>query len=236
MATHTATASLQRRTLGVFSTNVVVLAIGYVASILLARFLGADGRGLIAVIQTGASVIAGLGGIGTQNAATYYASRRPRRRAYVLGNGLAHAGVLLVVSVAVAFVLMGELQQRVAPGYDARIWLLAALLVPTFYLDVLVSNLLSAQSSFRLAQPAQRGRAHRHGGRDRRHRRLARLGRRRRHHRHGSDPAWCRPWAVSACSRATASRSRARSRRPRCATAPASRSAPCCTSSTRAST
>jgi O-antigen/teichoic acid export membrane protein len=150
MATHTATASLQRRTLGVFSTNVVVLAIGYIASILLARFLGAEGRGLVAVIQTGTSVLAGLGGIGTQNAATYYASRRPRRRAYVLGNGLAHAGVLLVVSIAAAFALMGELQQRVAPGYDARIWLLAALLVPTFYLDVLVSNLLAAQSSFSL--------------------------------------------------------------------------------------
>lgn len=150
MASHTATASLHRRTLGVFATNVVVLAIGYIASILLARFLGADGRGLIAVIQTGTSVLAGLGGIGTQNAATYYASRRPHRRAQVLGNGLAHAGVLLIVSIAAAFVLMGELQQRVAPDYDSRIWLLAALLVPTFYLDVLVSNLLAAQSAFGL--------------------------------------------------------------------------------------
>jgi O-antigen/teichoic acid export membrane protein len=150
MATQTATASLQRRTIGVFSANVLVLGIGYVASILLARFLGADGRGLVAVIQTGTSVLAGLGGIGTQNAATYYASRRSRRRGQVLGNGLAHAGVLLVVSVALAFVLMGELQQRVAPHYDERIWLLAALLVPTFYLDVLVSNLLAAQSSFTL--------------------------------------------------------------------------------------
>ncbi|MDX6572968.1 MAG: hypothetical protein QOC86_2124, partial [Gaiellales bacterium] len=49
MAAHSATASLQRRTLGVFATNIVVLGIGYVASILLARFLGADGRGLVAV-------------------------------------------------------------------------------------------------------------------------------------------------------------------------------------------
>ena len=78
MAAHSATASLQRRTLGVFTTNIVVLGIGYVASILLARFLGADGRGLVAVIQTGTSVLAGIGGIGTQHAATYYASRRPR--------------------------------------------------------------------------------------------------------------------------------------------------------------
>ena len=150
MATHTATASLHRRTLGVFSTNIAVLAIGYVASILLARFLGADGRGLVAVIQTGTSVLAGFAGMGTQHAATYYASRRPRRRAQVLGNGLATTGVLLVVSLAVGFVLMGKLQEWVAPHYDARVWLLAALLVPTFYLDVLVMNLLSAQSAFAL--------------------------------------------------------------------------------------
>ncbi|MDX6631209.1 MAG: hypothetical protein QOH00_3455 [Gaiellales bacterium] len=150
MAAHSATASLQRRTLGVFTTNIVVLGIGYVASILLARFLGADGRGLVAVIQTGTSVLAGIGGIGTQHAATYYASRRSRRRGAVLGNGIAHASVLLVVSVAIAFVAMGQLQRHVAPAYDERIWLLAALLVPTFYLDVLVSNLLSAQSSFTL--------------------------------------------------------------------------------------
>jgi O-antigen/teichoic acid export membrane protein len=150
MATHTATASLHRRTLGVFSTNIAVLAIGYIASILLARFLGAEGRGLVAVIQTGTSVLAGLAGMGTQHAATYYASRRPRRRAQVLGNGLATTGVLLVVSLAVGFVLMGRLQEWVAPHYDARIWLLAALLVPTFYLDVLVMNLMSAQSAFAL--------------------------------------------------------------------------------------
>ena len=150
MAAHSATATLQRRTLGVFTTNIVVLGIGYVASIMLARFLGADGRGLVAVILTGASVLAGIGGIGTQEAATYYASRRPRRRGVVLGNGLAHASVLLVLSLVVALVAMGQLQEHVAPAYDARIWLLAALLVPTFYLDVLVSNLLSAQSAFAL--------------------------------------------------------------------------------------
>jgi O-antigen/teichoic acid export membrane protein len=68
----------------------------------------------------------------------------------VLGNGLAYTGILLVVSVAVGLVLMGELQQWIAPAYDARIWLLAALLVPTFYLDVLVMNLMSAQSAFAL--------------------------------------------------------------------------------------
>ena len=150
MAAHSATATLQRRTLGVFTTNVVVLGIGYIASIMLARFLGAEGRGLVAVILTGAAVLAGIGGIGTQDAATYYASRRSRLRGAVLGNGLVHAGVLLVLTLAVALVAMDQMREHVAPAYDARIWLLAALLVPTFYLDVLVSNLLSAQSAFTL--------------------------------------------------------------------------------------
>jgi O-antigen/teichoic acid export membrane protein len=148
MATTSATASLQRRTLGVFTTNIVVLAIGYVGSIILARFLGADGRGLVAVILTATAVLAGLGGVGTHEAATYYASRRARRRPYVLGNGLAHAAGLLVISLVAAYLLMGALQRHVAPHYDRRIWLLAGLLVPSYYLYELVTSMLSAEGAF----------------------------------------------------------------------------------------
>ncbi len=150
MATSTATASLQRRALGVFGTNVLVLVIGYIGSITLARFLGAEGRGLVAVILIATAVLAGLGGIGTHEAATYYASRRAHRRKYVLGNGLVHAACLLVVSLAVAYLLMGQLQSHVAPDYDKRIWLLAGLLVPSYYVYDLVSSLLSAETAFKL--------------------------------------------------------------------------------------
>ena len=150
MASTSATASLQRRTLGVFTTNVVVLGIGYVGSIILARFLGADGRGLVAVILTATAVLAGFGGVGTHEAAMYYASRRVRRRPYVLGNGLVHAAGLLVVSIVVAYLAMGELQRHVAPRYDERIWLLAGLLVPSYYVFDLVSSMLAAEGAFRL--------------------------------------------------------------------------------------
>jgi len=150
MATSTATASLQRRALSVFGTNVLVLVIGYIGSITLARFLGAEGRGLVAVILIATAVLAGLGGVGTHEAATYYASRRAHRRKYVLGNGLVHAACLLVVSLTVAFLLMGELQSRVAPDYDERIWLLAGLLVPSYYVYDLVSSMLSAETAFKL--------------------------------------------------------------------------------------
>ena len=68
----------------------------------------------------------------------------------MLGNGFAHAGALLVVSLTVAFVAMGELQQRVAPEFDASIWLLAATLVPSYYLFELVTNMLAAQGAFPL--------------------------------------------------------------------------------------
>jgi O-antigen/teichoic acid export membrane protein len=150
MASTTATATLQRRALGVFTTNVVVLGIAYVGSIIMARYLGADGRGLLAVILTATAVLAGFGGVGTHEAATYYASRRRRRQPFVLGNGLAHAGALLIVSLLVAYLLMGELQRHVAPRYDEHIWLLAGVLVPSYYLFDLVSSLLSAEGAFTL--------------------------------------------------------------------------------------
>jgi O-antigen/teichoic acid export membrane protein len=150
MASTTTTSILQRRALGVFTTNVVVLGIGYVGSIIMARYLGADGRGLLAVILTAAAVLSGFGGVGTHEAATYYASRRRRRQPYVLGNGLAHAGALLIVSLLIAFLSMGALQRHVAPRYDEHIWLLAGLLVPSYYVFDLVSSLLSAEGAFAL--------------------------------------------------------------------------------------
>src|SRR5947209_942816 len=47
-------ASVARSAVGIIGSTIVTLAIGYVASIVLARSLGPAGRGLVAVIQPGA--------------------------------------------------------------------------------------------------------------------------------------------------------------------------------------
>ncbi len=189
MAAHSATATLQRRTLGVFTTNIVVLGIGYVASIMLARFLGADGRGLVAVILTGASVLAGIGGIGTQEAATYYASRRPRRRGVVLGNGLAHASVLLVLSLVVALVGMGAVAGARRTGLRrAHLATRRAARADVLSRRSRLQPALGAER-VRAAQPPQHLRAHHDGHCDSGHRRLARVGRGGRAAGDGADAA-----------------------------------------------
>ena len=150
MASTSATASLQRHTLGVFTTNIVVLVIGYVGSIILARFLGADGRGLVAIILTATAVLAGFGGVGTHEAATYFASRRVRRRPYVLGNGLVHAAVLLVVSMAVAYLAMGGCSGTSRPTTTSGSGYWRECSCRRIYVFDLVSSMLSAEGTFRL--------------------------------------------------------------------------------------
>ena len=151
MASTSATASLQRRTLGVFTTNVVVLGIGYVASIMLARFLGADGRGLVAVILTGdGGARRASAASARSDAATYYASRRARRRPYVLGNGLAHAA-----SCSSSRWRSPTSRWASCSGTSLRTTTSGSgcsrrLLVPSYYLDELVSSLLSAEGAFGL--------------------------------------------------------------------------------------
>ena len=82
--------------LSVFGATVIALAIGFVTSIVVARLLGPDGRGLLGVASSIAAVSVAIGSLGIPIAISYYASRRPRLMSELIGNALAYAAVLLI--------------------------------------------------------------------------------------------------------------------------------------------
>lgn len=69
-------------------TQVGIQAIGLVTGILVARFLGPEGRGELAAIIVWVSLVAYLGNLGLPTAYTYSAARDPSRLRSLLGNGL----------------------------------------------------------------------------------------------------------------------------------------------------
>ena len=139
---------LERSAAKVLGANVAALVIGYVASILIARYLGPSSRGLLAAMQAGAIIAAVIGSVGVPVAANFLASRDPTARPALLGNGLVHAGLLTIVALGGAWLLQDELTERFAPGYDPSLWLGAALLVPITLLDYLLSSLMAASGAF----------------------------------------------------------------------------------------
>lgn len=69
-------------------TQVGIQAIGLVTGILVARFLGPEGRGELAAIIVWVSLVAYVGNLGLPVAYTYAAARDPGRIRSLLGNGL----------------------------------------------------------------------------------------------------------------------------------------------------
>lgn len=75
--------------------------IGLVTGILVARWLGPDGRGQLAAVISWASLFAYLGNVGLPVAYTYASAKEPDRRHQLLGNGVIAASLQWLVLAAV---------------------------------------------------------------------------------------------------------------------------------------
>ncbi len=141
--------SVNRSAAETFVSKIGAALLLYVTSVLVGRFLGPDGRGLLGVIQVGAEIAVAAAALGTPFAVAYYGSRRPRHLPALLGNGLVFSAVLGIVFVAAALLLAGPLAAALDQPDDPALWALAALLVPAAMLHHWLANLLRARQDFR---------------------------------------------------------------------------------------
>ncbi len=112
------------------TTQLFNLVLGMLASIILARVLGPEGRGIYALAALLPSLIVTFGNLGIGPATVYYVARGEFRRQEILGNN-----VLLSVGVGAVGVLAGLVvvlffRETVFPGVSPGYLLLALVLVP----------------------------------------------------------------------------------------------------------
>ena len=142
-------ASLARGASWTLLTNVATLALGWIASIILARELGPSDRGLlgamVVLVEIGVTVV----GLGVPYAITYYGARRVRHRAALIGNLLVFTTVVAIVIPSLADVFRHELNDIFDSTADPRLWVLAASLFPIYLLSFGFSNMLKARQEFR---------------------------------------------------------------------------------------
>lgn len=114
-----------------FTSGVLSLMIGVGTSVILARVLGPEGRGMYALAVLLPSLIVTIGNLGVGPATVYYVARRKFRREEILGNNVLlslFVGALGILAGLVAVVFFREsVFPGVAPGY----LFLALILVPT---------------------------------------------------------------------------------------------------------
>lgn len=112
------------------ATHALSLSAGIATSVILARALGPEGRGIYALAMLLPSLVVTLGNLGIGAASVYYVARGGFRRQEILGNnvllslGISGLGILVGLAVVV-FV-----RESVFPGVPARFLLIALALIP----------------------------------------------------------------------------------------------------------
>lgn len=123
------------------SARVLILACGLLASIIVARTLGAEGLGTLAVISVAAAVALQVGCAGLPSANTYFISRDRRQLAPVWANALLFgfvAGFALSASIA----SLAYLRPTLFGNVPLRLILIAAVSIPFQLITLLGLNVL----------------------------------------------------------------------------------------------
>jgi len=152
------TGKFVRETTVTFTSGVLNLVVGIGASVILARVLGPEGRGIYALAALLPSLIVTFGNLGIGPATVYYVARGEFRREEILGtNVLLSVGIGGIGALA-GLVVVLFFRENVFPGVAPGYLLLALVLVPVEVLFSYVRYvLLGAQriKEFNYVQIAQ---------------------------------------------------------------------------------
>jgi O-antigen/teichoic acid export membrane protein len=132
-----------------FAARVLSLIIGIATSIILARLLGPEGKGIYTLAALLPSLIVTLVNFGIGPATVYHVAqgRYPRRE--ILGNNIVFALGIGVVGVFVGLVVAFFFQESIFPGVTQGYLLLALALIPVNLLFAYLQNILLGAQRFK---------------------------------------------------------------------------------------
>jgi O-antigen/teichoic acid export membrane protein len=122
-----------------YLTRILIVALGFVNSVLVTRILGPEGRGLFAVATTVAAIGVQLGNLGLHSSNTYQVSREPRTLPLLLGNSLLVSAVAAWIALLAFPVLQWRPTLAPVTGLLLPLTLVA---IPAGLASLLLQNLL----------------------------------------------------------------------------------------------
>jgi O-antigen/teichoic acid export membrane protein len=129
--------------LGTFGTRLAMIANSVVAGIVVARWLGADGVGKLAVINVSVATVVQLGSVGLPSANTYFIAKDPGKLRKAMLNSFAVAladGILL----AFALVVTASFRPQWFGSVPPDLFLVAAISIPFQILILIGLNIFLA--------------------------------------------------------------------------------------------
>jgi len=122
--------------------RVVTLVLAMVTSIILARMLGPEGKGLYSVAMLLPSMIVTFLNLGISSATVYHTARESYRREEILGNNVLLSGLIGGVGLLVGLVVATYFGERFFPGVPQQYLIMALFLIPMQTLFAYISNIL----------------------------------------------------------------------------------------------
>jgi O-antigen/teichoic acid export membrane protein len=144
---------LFRQVAHTLTTRVVLLPLGLVASVMVTRALGPEGRGEFAVATTLAALAVQLSNLGLPSSNTVVVARQPERLGAVTANALLSSAALGGLTAAVLWAIAAAFP-RLAPA-NGGLLALCLLWVPLGLAYLLVQNLLIAIQQVRISNRAE---------------------------------------------------------------------------------
>jgi len=133
-----------------FSTELLTVASNFLVGVVLARSLSPFERGVMALMMTLPWTAVSLVSLGLPQANIYMIGRKRSDSRSVLGNTLALALILGLMSVIVLSLLKSWLFQTVLQDVPPRLWLALIVLTPAILVDVMSVSFLCARQRFDL--------------------------------------------------------------------------------------
>jgi len=137
----------QRNASYLLGLRVVTVGAGMVASVVVARFLGAEGKGILHLVFLLPRLIVGFGGLGIRSSAVYFGGRGADHRRLVrtvFGVGVVLAGVY----VAAGLLLRGPIHATLLQGMESKWVLLSLALIPVYMFSSCGEGLLQGLHRF----------------------------------------------------------------------------------------
>lgn len=113
-----------------FGASLLSLVIGVGTSVILARVLGPEGKGIYTLAMLLPSLIVTFGNLGIGAATVYYVARREFRRQEILGNNVLLSLGIGALGVIAGLIVVLFFRQAVFPGVASRYLFLSLALVP----------------------------------------------------------------------------------------------------------
>jgi O-antigen/teichoic acid export membrane protein len=135
---------LARNSVGTFISNAVVYLMHFPIGILVARFLGPEGKGLLYLLTLSVIMCAALGNFGLGSAAIYFIGKERSRLPAVVGNLLATTGIVGVIVNGAGWIFLYYIRPDIYVQLPVWVWMSVALLVPLHLLQTLLMQALSA--------------------------------------------------------------------------------------------